>query len=138
MRTNSFPLASKVAGRIGYPGLVLIVFGWFWCWIGVGVLVRPDYNQQLIHTHLPIWVRFTLWAACGGASMILAWFRRLHPGGFFLLVLPPAERTISYSIAFAHGPTWSWLVGLVVWCSMTAAVLLFAAWPEPPERKHAP
>jgi hypothetical protein len=131
-------IRSRAAGRLGYPGLVLLVFGWFWFLIGVGVYVRPDYSPQLIHTHLPVWIRVTLWLVCGVGGMILAWSRRLHPVGFGLLVLPPAERSFSYSFAFFHGPSLVWLVAASVWCSMTFAVLLFASWPEPPERKNAP
>lgn len=128
---------SRIARHLGYPGLVLLVFGWFWCWIGIGVLVSPDRNPQLIHTHLPVWVRVTLWLGCGLASMIAGWIRRLHPAGFFVLAIPPAERTLSYGVAFANGPTVGWLVAFVVWFSMTAAVLLFASWPEPLERSRA-
>lgn len=135
-----FMVASRVARRIGYPGLVLIVFGWFWFLIGIGVYVQRggDYNVELIHTHLPLWLRVTLWVACGLGAMAAAWFRRVHPLGFGLLILPPAERAFSYTLAFFHGPSLEWLVGAAVWCSMTFAVLLFAAWPEPPERPHAP
>ena len=129
---------SKVARHVGYSGVVLAVFGWFWVLIGAGVFVRPDYHPELIHTHLPIWIRVGLWASCGAVAMALAWVRRMHPLGFGLLVLPPAERAFSYTLAFIHGPTLGWLVGAAVWCSMTFAVLLFAAWPEPPERTHAP
>lgn len=129
-------LASRVAHRLGYPGLVLFIFGWFWFWIGFAVVTRPDRDPFLIHTHLPVWIRVTLWAACGLVSMAFAWIRKLHPAGFFLLVVPPAERTLSYTWAMVQGPEWSYLVGVIIWSSMTAAVLLFASWPEPPEREH--
>lgn len=129
----------RLTRRLGYSGLVLGVFGWFWFWIGVGVIARPDYDQHLIHTHLPIWARVALWCVCGAASMVLAWFRPAHNIGFALLFIPPAERAISYCVALFAGPNLQWVVGAAVWSSMTLAVVLFAAWPEPPDRtEHAP
>lgn len=130
-------LFSRAAVRIGYHGLVLTVFGWLWVCIGLGVLIRPDFNPQLIHTYLPVWARVALWSSVGLANMVFAWWPRRHDQGFFLLVIPPAERTLSYGWALVSGPTLGWLVATTVWLSLTIAVLVFARWPEPPGRLDA-
>jgi hypothetical protein len=130
-------LFSRAAVRIGYHGMVLTVFGWLWICIGLGVLVNPDFNPQLIHTYLPVWARVALWSGVGLANMVLAWWPRRHDQGFFLLVIPPAERTLSYGWALVSGPTLGWLVATTVWLSLTIAVLVFARWPEPPGRPDA-
>jgi hypothetical protein len=130
--------------KVGYRGLALVTFGSLWILVGVSSLtsagvVPPDPN--LIHTKLPIFLRFAVWSILGVYAFVMGVIRnQLRPTGFAALFIGPFERFLSYTYALfttaslaEHSPEWRYLTGLALYLVLTVTVVLFSAWPEPPD-----
>lgn len=124
-------LPSRFGRRLGYRGLALTMFGAMFIVIGLGTWAHPGYVPELVHTHLPLWLRVGIWAGCGLVGMVTAWFARAQFVGFAALVIPPVERAYSYGYALVSGPNVERLSGTALYLLLAATLLLFAAWPEP-------
>jgi|SRR6185312_17140299 len=142
-------LLARLFNYLGYRGLVLTMFGLLWVMIGLSAYtlagsVPPDPN--LIHTQLPLVVRFGVWGILGLYSFMMGVTRsRWRPTGFAALFVGPFERACSYTyglfatVGLGHvGPEWRYLTGLILYLVVTVTVVLFAAWPEPPDEAVHP
>jgi hypothetical protein len=115
------------------------MFGLIYIMIGLAVLGAHDFAPDLVHTHLPHSFRIGLWAIPGLAGVVLSMDHKWQAIGFALLFIPPAERTVSYGIAFltggpnGDGPNWARLPATLIYILILLTVTFVASWPEPTE-----
>lgn len=127
--------------RLGYRGVVLLLFGLVYICIGLAVLGESDYRPDLIHTRLPEWVRVAIWCVPGIVAVIAALDHKAQSWGFGLLFFPAAERCISFTLAWL--PTDSSIVpgnfngsrltGALLYLLLMAIIVVIASWPDPAE-----
>lgn len=92
-------------------GQVLFTLGVIWLLIslGIGAEDQPDGPRRLPHEHLPIAVRVALWSIPGAVAMLAVFYRRMDEAAWWLLVIPPAERCVSFGYAWiidTYPPGW--------------------------------
>ena len=134
----------RIAERLGYRGLALLIVGLIYGGIGWGVLAMPQYVPDLLHTHLPLAWRLCIWWISGGLAVLAALltFARAHAGAvdriqriaFGLMIIGPLQRFGSFAWATITGHTLDRFGGAMVWLLVLLLVALIAAWPEPPPR----
>jgi hypothetical protein len=124
---------SRVRHRLGYRGLILLMFGLIYIMIGLSILGAEDYRPELVHTHLPLWFRLTLWIVPGIVSVAVSIDHKWQALGFGLLFLPPAERAISYLIAVVTIPSLQRIPAVLIYLLLVLTVTFIASWPEPTE-----
>lgn len=133
--------------RLGYRGTLLVWFGALYIFVGLAVIFDPsDPIPNVPHTWMPKGFRLALWAAAGGLAFLaglLAMKRpQLQPPAFALLVIPAAERCLSFGYAAYADPGvrlypgWPELpagnraASCAVYALIVVGLLLFARWPE--------
>lgn len=121
----------KIARRIGFRGLFLVMFGAMFAVIGLGVLANPMTDPHLWHTQLPIWFRLLIWCGAGLVAVAAAWQPRIQPIGFAALFVGPAERFVSFTGSMIMEPSFMRLTGAGLYLLLTLTVVLIASWPEP-------
>lgn len=129
-------LRLRVRRRAGYRGVVLILFGLLYIFIGLSIIGANDYADELVHTHLPTWFRVLLWAIPGVTAVAVATDHKWQVFGFALLFIPPSERAISYCVAALTVPTLTRLPGVLIYLLILVTVAMLASWPEPTEVEH--
>lgn len=133
-----------LAERLGYRGLALLIFGLIYGVLGYSVWANPEPMPELLHTHLPLWLRLAIWCGAGGVAVAVAVcvflnanVARLERVAFGLLIVGPILRCTSFLWAVIAGSGLMWLAGVAVWLLLIALVSLVAAWPEPPKPQPA-
>jgi hypothetical protein len=121
----------RVRHRLGYRGLVLLMFGIIYFCIGLSVINAHDYQPELVHTHLPIWFRVTLWCVPGLVSVAVCLDHKWQALGFGMLFVPPAERAVSYTVAAITVPTLTRIPAALIYLVIVLTVTIIASWPEP-------
>jgi hypothetical protein len=125
---------ARARRRIGYRGLCLAIFGVIFVLIGLAVLGEPGTRPDLIHTRLPALLRVCIWSIPGLFAIVAATHPRLQSWGYGILFFPPAERCVSFFIAWLPtGEGWSWsrLTGALIYLLLMILVVVIASWPEP-------
>jgi hypothetical protein len=130
----------RVVDRLGYRGAALLILGFTFILVGVGVIGNPAVMPELFFTRWPVWVRVCVWVV----PSLVAWFAavvhrpRWHQYGYAALFLPPAERLAGYGGALFIDVNLRWLAGFGVYFAMCGLIALIAAWPEPPTTMYRP
>jgi hypothetical protein len=131
--------------HLGYRGLAFVAFGGMYIFIGVGVATHPNFDPNLRHTYLPIWFRFSIWGILGAVALSVGVIRSLAarqcwgiavwlaPLASASLFCGPAERALSFLWAFIVTGDFFYAAGTGLYFVLTLTVLLFSAWPEPPD-----
>jgi hypothetical protein len=119
--------------RLGFRGAALLLFGFVWTTVGLGVIDNPralDATHQLPLEYLPVWFRAGLWFVGAGAAAISAWWPKGNDKwGWSLLTVPIVLRCASYLGAAIMG-WYDWRYA-VAWVTILGLVILLALWPEP-------
>jgi hypothetical protein len=109
---------TRVTSHVGNRGIVLGMLGILWILTAVGVLTATTVRPEILHERLPIWLRVAIWTGPGLLALVATVWRRWDELAWGLLIIPPAERLLSYGVAWvtdAYPPAWrSVLVYLVV------------------------
>lgn len=90
--------------RAGNRGAVLMILGVLWILTAIGISgqpipPRPPGSRLLPYEHLPVWFRVALWAAPGVIAVASGLTRRWDVTAWMLLIVPAAERSLSYAWA---------------------------------------
>lgn len=92
----------RLIRRFGHRAL------WIWLFAGIGlctavtlIFMTPQPIPDLVHTHLPQWIRATLWGVTAAAAVPLArgWEGHYQWIAFLILGLAPAERLASFGLS---------------------------------------
>jgi len=123
----------RIANRLKYRGLVLLMFGLIYVAVGLSVIHANDYAPDLIHTHLPTWFRVALWALPGVVAVAVCADHKWQAIAFGLLFLGPCERAVSFLVAVNpfDGANYDRLPGALVYVLISLMVVLMASWPDP-------
>ena len=124
----------RIAQRIGFRGLSLVMFGSMFMVIGLGVLANPAVDPNLWHTQLPVWFRMLVWCGAAVVALVAAWQPSLQPLGFAALFVGPAERFVSFTSGMVMEPSFARLTGAALYMLLALTILLIASWPEPAQR----
>jgi hypothetical protein len=127
----------KARKRVGYRGMVLLLFGTIYIFIGLAVIGADDYRPELIHTHLPTFVRVLIWDIPGLVAVGVAIDDKMQAWGFGLLFIPPAERAVSFLVAAVTVPTWQRVPGLLIYLLLVVVIAVMAAWPDAIDVEHS-
>lgn len=118
--------------RIGNRGAVLVILGVLWLLTAVGIASAPisQAGRLLPYEHLPVWFRVTLWAVPGLLAIVVAVWRRWDDLAWALLIVPVAERALSFAWAwgvdmFTGGDPTAWR-GFLVYAA-TGTLIYFCA-----------
>jgi hypothetical protein len=122
---------------IGYQGTDLLYFGLMYQIFGLAVILDPQRNPMLFHTHLPVWLRVFIWSGAGVFAVVAAFTHRRWPRmsriGFAALVFGPAERFTSYATGMIRQPTTVWLAATAFYLLLTLIIMSLSNRPEPAE-----
>ena len=130
--------------EVSKRGQILVIFGFIWTVIGLGIYQQPALPgyENLLFTHMPVWLRAGAWVATGVIAVAYA----LRPSriktdgvGFLALYVMPAERAAIF--------LWGWVEHMIpggsvgydrgllagfVYLALVASVMVIASWPDPP------
>lgn len=129
--------------RLGRKGTILVILGAMWALQGWAIFTSavlvPEDTQGLFHLALPVPVRVSLWAVCGVGAMVCAFWQppRFQAAGYAALVLPAAERCLSYLIGwgisvFTDGGYEDGWSAAAIWLAVVTILEVVAGWPEAP------
>jgi hypothetical protein len=127
----------------GYRSGDLALLSVAWVVLGFGIIVQgdPDPGHKVPIEYLGTPIRVGIWWVCAAAGIAAAARRPEHDDrwGFGFMIVPPALRAISYTVAWAQG-----VLGLsgqtslwpdaVVWTAVTIFVYRLARRPDMPHR----
>lgn len=133
--------------RHGPRNTLLITIGLTWFLMGLSVVLADPPETPISgvpHTYLPGWFRFTAWTVSGLVAIVAGLWRdkehlsRAQSIGFTALYIMPAERTLSYLIAWisstetvpGDGLTRGWVFSLQ-YLAYVAVIYIAAGWPDP-------
>lgn len=126
-------MRARFKRHVGNRGIVLGMLGMLWVLTAIGIRTSGTARPEILHERLPTWIRVLIWALPGLLALTATVWRRWDELAWGLLIIPPAERLLSYGAAWvtdAYPPAWrSVLVylGVVVLINRCAAGLDRAA-----------
>ena len=134
MRDQLPPRLHPLFDWLGWRGFALLAVALLWIAIGANVLLDPNRNPHLFHTHLPVWLRLCFWWGAAAGAIIFAWWPCKQSYGFGCLLVPLLQRFLSYLWALVTAPQPAFLVQAAIWGFCIIVVLLFAFGLKPTKR----
>lgn len=137
----------KVIDKYGPRRSFLAVLGSVWVLMGVSILIAepPEFPMPGVpHTYVPAWIRFLLWAISGVVAVLASvWGEedgdsKAQALGFVALYVMPAERTLSYFVAWVvslgilpgGGLSRGWILALQ-YLAYVLIIYICAGWQDP-------
>jgi len=121
--------------QVGNRGAVLLILGVLWILTAIGISNQPIPDRGvdtklLPYEHLPVWFRVALWGVPGLVAVISAVWRVWDPAAWALLIVPVAERALSFAWAlgvhvFAGGYPTAWR-GVLVYVGLGTLIYFCA------------
>lgn len=137
-------MIGRIVEHYGRRRSILVIIGIVWILIGLSVILEPHVApiSGVPHTYIPEPIRFALWAL-SGVIAIASSIRSSESGrgealGFAALYLMPAERVLSYLIAWisaldvipGEGLERGWLYA-AQHAAYVGVIYICAGWTEP-------
>ena len=132
----------QIGGRwyLGRRGMMLLLLGGLWIWLGLNVPMTPAHVPGLWHTFIwePVWI--AEWVVPGLVALVFAW-RTVDWPGWALLMLAPIIRASSLISGWVMWMLPDGIEGYpmglwqsILYLFMIGVVGICAGWPDYPPR----